>query len=153
MTDFFYDPFELSFGLAPDSGLYSAPRSDPPSACSPRSEQAAPCSPQRVPWGAPESELLAVLASNRELTYAQIAEHLNGRFRNGRDGKQCQQRWSRTQNPAIVKGRWAAAEDLRLVELAERLCNVPKRIHAAMPQRSVAQIKLRLGKLGRPCCE
>ncbi|KAL7289822.1 hypothetical protein TKK_0016221 [Trichogramma kaykai] len=71
-------------------------------------------------WNKDEDALLKelvtdALEANMQPRWEMIADH----FRN-RSDVQCQQRWAKVVNPALVKGPWTKEEDQKVVDLVQR---------------------------------
>jgi hypothetical protein len=61
----------------------------------------------------------------------------------GRNGKQCRERWNNTLDPELKKGKWSYSEDLKIIELYNSLGGKWCQMSAFLPGRSENSIKNR----------
>lgn len=80
-----------------------------------------------MPWTYEEDNLLKILVGERghHKQWQEIANEINRRM-NGlskRQGKQCRERWINFLSPDIKREPWSAQEDLKLIELQNKIGN------------------------------
>ncbi|KAL4115550.1 hypothetical protein PRIC2_013711 [Phytophthora ramorum] len=89
------------------------------------------------PWGREEdTQMMKLVEKYGASKWAVIASHLEGR-----NGKQCRERWHNQLNPAIKKGPWTEQENETILKMQAQFGNCWAKITAHLPGRTDNAVK------------
>ncbi|KAH7469268.1 Transcription factor MYB3R-4 [Phytophthora ramorum] len=88
------------------------------------------------PWGREDTQMMKLVEKYGASKWAVIASHLEGR-----NGKQCRERWHNQLNPAIKKGPWTEQENETILKMQAQFGNCWAKITAHLPGRTDNAVK------------
>ena len=98
-------------------------------------------------WSEEEDQLLHRLLEEEGMKWGNIAKTINAEIHHGltvRTGKKCKERWNNHLNPAINRGKWIPAEDLRILEAYKAHGNKWSLITKEIGNRTESSVKNRI---------
>jgi hypothetical protein len=96
------------------------------------------------PWSETEDSLLTSLVQENGFSWKVVAKRINGR-----NTKQCRERWCNYLDPSLKRGKWSAEEDATIMAVQRQVGNRWATIAKDLPGRTDNQVKIRYHSLIR----
>ena len=96
------------------------------------------------PWSEEEDNLLTSLVGVHGCKWKVVAKRINGR-----NTKQCRERWCNYLDPQLNRGKWTDEEDATMLRMHEEVGNRWAAIAKVLPGRTDNQVKIRYHSLSR----